>query len=164
MQLMTCANPNHPRLYACHSSRGLPAVCTSSRTAHQACTGLAVMNLSRYVPVEHPLALQFQQAVDSLTAGLVYDSARQYRGTVRNFLIYLGDHHPAVCALDQLRRHPHILGWFSHLHSRTPPLATAVYISRLMRLRRILEELAWSAQLPDLARLIRRHDAPRPPP
>ena len=49
------------------------------------------------------------------------------------------------------------------VHSRTPPLATAVYISRLMHLRCILEELAWSAQLPDLARLIRREDAPRPP-
>src|SRR5664279_4602760 len=68
---------------------------------------------------------------------------------MRNFLIYLGDDHPAVCSLDQLRRDPHILGWFNHLHSRTPPLATAVYISRLMRLRCIREELAWSAQLPD---------------
>jgi integrase len=82
---------------------------------------------------------------------------------MRNFLIYLGDHHPAVCSLDQLRRDPHILGWFNHLHARTPPLAPAVYISRLMHLRCILEELAWTAQLPDLARLIRRQDAPRPP-
>jgi hypothetical protein len=32
-----------------------------------------------------------------------------------------------------------------------------------MHLRGILEELAWSAQLPDLARLIRRENAPRPP-
>jgi site-specific recombinase XerD len=121
------------------------------------------VKLSRHVPVEHPLALQLRRAVESLTAGLVYDSARQYRGTVRNFLIYLGDDHPAVRSLDQLRRDPHILGWFNHLHSRTPPLATAVYISRLMHLRCILEELAWSAQLPDLARLIRREDSPRPP-
>jgi integrase len=121
------------------------------------------VKLSRYVPIEHPLALQFRRAVESLTAGLAYDSARQYRGTVRNFLIYLGDDHPAVRSLDQLRRDPHILGWFNHLHSRTPPLATAVYISRLMHLRCILEELAWSVQLPDLARLIRREDSPRPP-
>jgi len=42
-------------------------------------------------------------------------------------------------------------------------LATAVYISRLVHLRCILEELAWTAELPDLARLIRREDAPRPP-
>jgi integrase len=121
------------------------------------------MRLSRYVPVEHPLALPFQQAVESLTTGLVYESARQYRGTVRNFLLYLGEEHPAVCSLDQLRRDPHILGWFNHLHSRTPTLATAVYICRLMHLRCILEELAWTAQLPDLARLIRRQDSPRPP-
>ena len=121
------------------------------------------MKLSRHVPLEHPLALQFRRAAESLTAGLAYDSARQYRGTVRNFLIYLGDDHPAVCSLGQLRRDPHILGWFNHLHSRTPPLATAVYISRLVHLRCILEELAWTAELPDLARLIRREDAPRPP-
>jgi len=121
------------------------------------------VKLSRHVPVEHPLALQFRRAVESRTAALAYDSARQYRGTVRNFLIYLGDQYPAVCSLDELRRDPHILGWFNQLHARTPPLAPAVYISRLMHLRCILEELAWTAQLPELARLIRREDAPRPP-
>ena len=82
---------------------------------------------------------------------------------MRNFLLYLGEQHPAVCSLDQLRRDPHILGWFNHLHARTPPLATAVYICRLMHLRCVLEELAWTAHLPDLARLIRRQDSPRPP-
>jgi hypothetical protein len=82
---------------------------------------------------------------------------------VRNFRIYLDDDHPDVCSLDQLRREPHILGWFQPLHSWTPPWATAVFISRLLPLRSILEELAGSAQLPDLARLIRREDAPRPP-
>jgi integrase len=121
------------------------------------------MNLSRHIPVEHPLALVFEQAVASLTTGLVYESARQYRGAVRNFLLYLGEQHPSVCSLDQLRREPHILGWFNHLQSRTPPLATAVYICRLMHLRCVLEELAWTAQFPDLARLIRRQDSPRPP-
>ena len=117
------------------------------------------MKLCRHVPVDHPLALQFQRAVESLTAAQVRDSARQYRGTARDFLVYLGEDHPAVCSLNQLRRDPHILGWFTHLRS----LAPAVYISRLMRLRCILEELAWTAQIPDLARLIRREDSPRPP-
>jgi integrase len=117
------------------------------------------VKLCRHVPVDHPLALQFQRAVESLTAAQVWDSARQYRGTARDFLIYLGEDHPAVRSLDQLRRDPHILGWFTHLRS----LAPAVYISRLMRLRCILEELAWTAQLPELARLIRREDSPRPP-
>jgi len=82
---------------------------------------------------------------------------------VRNFPIYLGDNHPAVASLDQLRRDPHILGWFTHLRTQTPPLAPAVYINRLTHLRRILEELAWTAQLPELAHLIRREDFPRPP-
>jgi integrase len=117
------------------------------------------VKLSRHVPVDHPLDLQFRRAVESLTAAQVNDSARQYRGTARDFLIYLGDEHPAVSSLNQLRRDPHILGWFTHLRS----LAPAPYISRLMRLRCILEELAWTAQLPDLAYLIRREDSPRPP-
>lgn len=117
------------------------------------------MKLCRHVPVDHPLALQFQRAVESLTAAQVSDSARQYRGTARDFLIYLGEDHPAVRSLDQLCRDPHILGWFTHLRS----LAPAVYISRLMHLRCILEELAWTAQLPELTRLIRREDSPRPP-
>ena len=49
------------------------------------------MKLSRYAPLEHPLAHQFQRAIESLTAALAPDSARQYRGTSRYFLIYLGD-------------------------------------------------------------------------
>ena len=53
------------------------------------------MKLSRLASVDHPLALQFQRAFASLTAGLQWDSARPYRGTVRNFLIYLGDIRPA---------------------------------------------------------------------
>jgi site-specific recombinase XerD len=121
------------------------------------------MKLSRLASVEHPLALRFQHAFESLTAGLHWDSARPYRGTLRSFLVYLGDHHPAVCSLDQLRRDPHILGWFAHLRSQSLPLATAVYIHRLTHLRCLLEELAWSDQLPELARLIRREDSPRPP-
>jgi len=42
-------------------------------------------------------------------------------------------------------------------------LAPAVYVCRLLFLRSILEELAWTAQLPDLAHLIRREDIPRIP-
>ena len=68
------------------------------------------MRLSRYAPLEHPLANQVQRTIESLTAALAPDSARQYRGAARHFLIYLGEDHPAVCSLDQLRRDPHILG------------------------------------------------------
>ena len=121
------------------------------------------MRLSRYAPLEHPLAHQFQRATKSITAALSPDSARQYRGAARHFLIYLGEDHPAVCLLNQLHRAPHILGWFAHLRSHTPPLAQAVYVCRLLFLRSILEELARTAQLPHLAFLIRREDLPRIP-
>ena len=121
------------------------------------------MNLSRRAPLQHPLAQQFAGAVESLGAALAPESVRLYHGTARNFLIYLGADHPEIAALDQLRRDPHILGWMAKLRSRIPPLAPVTYISRLIFLRGILAELAWSAQLPDLAQLLRRQDIPRPP-
>jgi integrase len=104
---------------------------------------------------------QFQRAIDSLTAALAPSSARQYRAVARCFLIYLGEQHPAIASLNQLRRDPHILGWFVDLRSQN--LAPAVYIARLLLMRCILQELAWNAQLLDLAHLIRREDIPRAP-
>lgn len=121
------------------------------------------MRISRYAPLEHPLAHQFQRTVESITAALVPDSARAYRCAARHFLIYLSENYPSVCSLNELRRDPHILGWYAHLRSQTPPLATAVYVCRLLFLRAILEELAWTAKIADLAHLIRREDIPRIP-
>jgi integrase len=121
------------------------------------------VKISRYTPLDHPLVHQFQRAVESLTAALAPESTRQYRGAARYFLIYLGEDHPSVCSLSQLRRDPHILGWYAHMRSQNPPLAPDVYICRLLLLRCILEELAWTAQLPDLTHLIRREDVPRAP-
>jgi integrase len=121
------------------------------------------MNLSRRAPLQHPLAALFAGAVESLGAALAPESVRLYHGTARNFLIYLGADHPETDALAQLRRDPHILGWMAKLRSRVPPLAPVTYISRLIFLRGILAELARSAQLPELAQLLRRQDVPRPP-
>ena len=126
------------------------------------------MKLCRYAPLDHPLVQQFQRAIDSLTPGLAPASVRQYRAVARSFLIYLGEQHPAIDALNQLRRDPHILGWFvdlrsNHLVPAVYILVPAVYIARLLLMRCILQELAWDAQLPDLAHLIRREDIPRAP-
>lgn len=121
------------------------------------------MNLSRQAPLQHPLADVFAAAIESLAAALAPQSTRLYRGTARNFLIYLGAEHPDVASLDKLRRDPHILGWMTKLRSRVPPLAPVTYISRLIFLRGILAELAVSAQRPELAQLLRRQDIPRPP-
>ncbi len=103
------------------------------------------------------------RAVDSFCAALSPGTTRHYRETVRNFLDYLAAHHPKVKRLDQLQRDPHILGWMAHLRARTPPLATASYINRLIALRSILNELAWTEQLPQLAHMLRREDLPRAP-
>ena len=65
--------------------------------------------------------------------------------------------------LEQLRREPHILGWMSHLRSKVRPLSTASYINQLIALRSLFNELAWSEELAELVRLIRREDFPRPP-
>jgi integrase len=112
----------------------------------------------------HRLAPLFERAIDSVCAALGPESRRQYRGTViRNFLRYLGTAHPEVESLQQLQRDPHLLGWMSYLRCQTPPLATSTYILRLIILRPVLDELAWTEQLPQLAHLIRREDIPREP-
>jgi len=121
------------------------------------------MNRARRPALRHPLAPLFDRAVDSLCAALDPGSTRHYRGIVRSFLSYLGSAHPEVNSLDQLRRELHLLGWMSRLRSQVPPLTTSYYINRLILLRTVLAELAWTEQLPQLARLIRREDIPHHP-
>src|SRR5437773_12434045 len=121
------------------------------------------MNRARRPPLQHPLAVVFDRAVDSFSVALSPETTRQHRGTARNFLRYLCADHPEVHCLDQLRRQPHILDWMPRLHSQAPPLSTASYINRLIALRSICNELAWTEQLPELAHLIRREDIPRLP-
>jgi site-specific recombinase XerD len=117
----------------------------------------------RRPPVQHPFASAFDRALDSYCASLNPETVRHYRGTVRNFLLYLATDHPDLTVLASLRRDPHILGWMSHLRAQQPPLVTASYINRLLALRCIVTELAWMQQLPDLAHFIRSDDIPRLP-
>jgi site-specific recombinase XerD len=112
-------------------------------------------------PIVHPLASVFWRAVESIALSLAPDTVRAYRAATRHFLNYLGAHHPEINALDQLRRDPHILGWLSSLRAEVPPLVLAAYVNKLIRLRRIFEELAWLQQIPDLVHLLRREDTPR---
>jgi len=84
-----------------------------------------------------------------------------YRATVRHFLTYLGAQYPDVHSLDQLRRDPHILGWLALLRSHNPPLAAITRAKYVIYLRRMLEDLAWTQQLPHLAHLLGRDDVPR---
>ena len=107
--------------------------------------------MNRLPPLQHPLAASFQRVAQSLTTSLNHDAFRFYNGTIRNFLNFLGAQYPQVQSLDQLRRDPHILAWLTALRSRQPPLATITYTTQLVYLRRMLEELAWTKDLPALA-------------
>jgi integrase len=60
-----------------------------------------------------------------------------------------------------LHRDPHILGWLGHLHAHQPSLASITYLIRVVLLRGILEELAWTEQIPELTHLLRPGDIPR---
>ena len=109
----------------------------------------------------HPLTKFFRPAAESVTTSLGDASVTSYRGTVRHFLAYLGAQYPEVHSLDPLRRDPHILGWLALLRSHNPPLATITRANYVIYLRRMLEELAWTQQLPALAHLLGRDDVPR---
>ncbi len=117
--------------------------------------------MNRRPPLQHPMAALFQRAAQSLTTSLNQDAFRFYSGTIRNFLNFLTAQYPQVQSLHQLRRDPHILAWFTSLRSHQPPLATVTYTIHLFHLRRMLEELAWTENLPALARLVLRQDTPR---
>ena len=121
------------------------------------------MNRARRPPLSHPLAQPFARAIDSIGAALHPSTVGNYHGSTRHFLTWLGQRHPQVCRLDQLRREPHMLGWLTQLRLATSPAAAASCINRIGHIRRILNELAWTEQLPDLAQLLRREDVPRMP-
>ena len=97
------------------------------------------MNRARRPPLQHPLAPVFDRAVDSLSVALSPETTRHYRGTVRNFLSYLGADHPEVQRLDQLRREPHILGWMSRLHSQTAAARDRILYQPALRFTRHLQ-------------------------
>ena len=117
--------------------------------------------MNRLPPLQHPLTGLFRRAAQSLTSAGGQEAFRFYYGTIRNFLNFLTAQYPQVQSLQQLRRDPHILDWFTSLHSHQPPLATITYTIHLFHLRRMLEELAWTEDLPVLARLVLRQDTPR---
>jgi site-specific recombinase XerD len=120
------------------------------------------MKPKRTLPLpKHALTKFFEPAAESVTTSLSDASVTSYRGTVRHFLTYLGAQYPEVQSLDQLRRDPPMLGWLALLRSQSPPLATITRSNYVIYLRRMLEELAWTQQLPTLAHLLGRDDVPR---
>jgi site-specific recombinase XerD len=109
----------------------------------------------------HPLTRVLASASESVTTSLGDSSFDTYCRTVRHFVTYLGAQFAGVHSLPQLRRDPHILGWLALLRAHQPPLASITRANYVICLRRMLEDLAWTQQLPHLAHLLGRDDVPR---
>jgi site-specific recombinase XerD len=101
----------------------------------------------------------FEAQIQILATTIQPQTVKQYRACARNFLAYLHARFPHLHKLSQLRRDPHLLGWFRFLCQHDPPLCNLVRQARLVQLRRLLRDLAdlGHSLPPDL---IRRQDFP----
>jgi site-specific recombinase XerD len=101
----------------------------------------------------------FEGQIQFLLTTLRPQTVKQYRACARSFLAYLHARFPHLRKLSQLRRDPHLLGWFRLLCQQHPPLCNMVREERLVQLRRMLRDLADQGHRlqPDL---IRRQDFP----
>lgn len=101
----------------------------------------------------------FEAEIQMLATTLQSGTVQQYRACARTFLTYLHSRFPHLRKLSQLRRDPHLLGWFRFLCQHHPPLCNLVREERLVQLRRMLRDLADQGHRlqPDL---IRRQDFP----
>jgi site-specific recombinase XerD len=113
-------------------------------------------------PATPSLEQIFQTHIQTLALTLRPDTVSGYRGATRRFLSHLRAAFPRVRRLSQLRRDPHLLGWFRSLCEQQPPLSNKFRINLLLCLRRLLEDLAANGH-PVAPDLIRREDFPPPP-
>ena len=88
------------------------------------------------------LAQLFQAQVDNLSLTLQPFTIVKYQYVARYFVGYLRDEFPEVWRLSQLRRDPHMLGFFRWLCELHPPIGNPTRRQRLLCLRRLLNDLA----------------------
>ena len=110
----------------------------------------------------HSLEQILEAHIRTLALTLRPDTVSGYRGAARRFLSYLRTAFPQVRRLSQLRRDPHLLGWFRSLCEQQPPLCNKTRANLLLCLRRLLDDLTVNGHRvpPDL---IRREDFPPQP-
>jgi site-specific recombinase XerD len=107
------------------------------------------------VTLDELLEIQLQILATTLRPRTVW----QYRSIARSFLAYLHASFPHLHKPSQLRRDPHLLGWFRFLCQHDPPLRNRTRESYLLILRRLLRDLADQGhRLP--SDLIHREDFP----
>jgi integrase len=100
--------------------------------------------------------------IRTLALTLRRDTVTSYRWVARRFLCYLQAAFPQVRRPAQLRRDPHLIGWFRWMCEQDPPLCNKTRADYLLGLRRLLDDLTANgyAIQPDL---IRREDFPPRP-
>jgi site-specific recombinase XerD len=84
----------------------------------------------------------FQAQVQNLALTLQPFTVVKYEYVARHFVGYLRATFPEVHRLSQLRRDPHMLGWFRWLCELRPPIGNHTRQQRLLCLRRLLYDLA----------------------
>jgi hypothetical protein len=104
----------------------------------------------------------FETQIQTLALTLRPGTVDNYRCTARQFLAYLRAAFPQLHQLSELRRDPHLLGWFRWLSERQPPLCNKTRIGRLILLRCLLNDLASNGHTVPLD-LIRGEDFPPEP-
>ena len=110
------------------------------------------------LPPRHSLEEIFRAHIQTLAATLRPGTVDQYRFVTSRFLTYLRSAFPRLCRLSQLRRDPHLLGWFRWLCEQQQ-LGNQTRVHYLLLLRRLFQDLAENGYTvqPDL---IRRQDFP----
>ena len=104
----------------------------------------------------------FETHIQTLCLSLRPNTVAGYRYIGRRFFAYLRTTFPQVHHLYQLRRDPHLFGWFRWLSEQQPPLSNTTRFHYLIRLRRVLHNLTANGHSipPDF---IRREDFPAQP-
>lgn len=100
--------------------------------------------------------------IQALAVALRPHTVLSYRCVARRFLHFLHTAFPQVLEPAQLRRDPHLLGWFRWMCEQDPPLSSKTRGDYLLCLRRLLDDLSANGHSiqPDL---IRREDCPPRP-
>ena len=93
-------------------------------------------------PTHLTLEQIFQTRIQILATTLRHSTLNNYRCTVQRFLSYLHAEFPQVRRLSQLRRDPHLLGWFRSLCEQHRPLSNKTRQQYMLCLRRLFDDLA----------------------
>ncbi len=102
----------------------------------------------------------FETQIQTFALTLRPSTVYTYRTTARHFLAYLRTAFPQLRRPSQLRRDPHVLGWFRWLSEQ--PLSNKTRSDYLFCLRRLLDDLAFNGH-PVQPDFIRREDFPPQP-